>query len=109
MQQEQIALGHVSKKAGKGDMAYRERAGPEGAASAMAAAPHLKAGSFDVLGDVHDLSQSRHAQRDILGRYTSIVKSVEGHLSGGLSNGLRSNCANHFTRESHCLQQQTCA
>ena len=66
---------------------------------------HLQRGRLDVLSNVDDLGQAGHAQRHILGRHTGKVEGVEGHLGGGLPNGLGSNCADHFSWICLRLQQ----
>ena len=54
--------------------------------------------SLGRLGNAHDLLQTGHSERHILGGHSSVVESIQGHLGGGLSNGLRSEDAGSLTR-----------
>ena len=47
--------------------------------------------------DVDDLLKSWHTKGDVLGWYTSIMESVEGHLSSRFTKGLSCQGSNHFT------------
>ena len=49
-----------------------------------------------LLGNVDELLKSGHTQRHILGRHTSIVEGIQGHLGGRFSKGLRSQSPYHF-------------
>lgn len=55
-------------------------------------------GGFGPLGDVDQLLQTRHTQCYVLGRHTSVMESVEGHLGSWLSQRLSSQSTNHLTR-----------
>lgn len=59
---------------------------------------HGERGGFGPLGDVDQLLQTRHAQRDVFGRHAGVVESVQCHLGGGLSQRLSSQSTHHFTR-----------
>lgn len=72
-------------------------AGAPGAVLPLHMQVHLQGGRLDVFGNVDDLSEAGHAQRDVLGRHTGKVEGVEGHLGGGLPNGLSSHCADHLS------------
>ena len=47
--------------------------------------------------DVDDLLKSWHTKGDVLGWYTSIMESVQGHLSSRFTKGLSCQGSNHFT------------
>ena len=47
--------------------------------------------------DVDDLLKSWHTKGDVLGWYTSIMESVEGHLSSRFTKGLSCQGSYHFT------------
>mmetsp|Transcript_17829 Transcript_17829/g.22976 ORF Transcript_17829/g.22976 Transcript_17829/m.22976 type:complete len:268 (-) Transcript_17829:816-1619(-) len=47
---------------------------------------------------VDDLLQTGDTESHILGRHTRIMKSIQGHLGGGLSQRLGGNNTSHFTR-----------
>ena len=47
--------------------------------------------------DIDDLLKSRHTKGDVLGWYTSIMESVEGHLSSRFTKGLSCQGSYHFT------------
>ena len=47
--------------------------------------------------DVDDLLQSRQTKGDVLGWHTSIMESVEGHLSNRFTKGLSCQGSHHFT------------
>jgi len=64
-------------------------------------------GRLDVLGNVDDLCQPRHAQRDVLGRHTRKVEGVQGHLCGRLADRLGCHCTNHLARECCGLHGKT--
>lgn len=51
-----------------------------------------------LLGDIDNLFQTGYTEGDILGRHTSIVESVKGHLCGRLTKWLSSQGSHHFTR-----------
>lgn len=54
--------------------------------------------SLGPLGDIDQLLETRHTQRDVLGRHTGVVESVERHLRGRLSQRLSGQSADHLTR-----------
>jgi len=57
------------------------------------------------LGDVDDLLEARHAERDVLGRHAGVVEGVERHLRGGLADRLRGQSAHHLARLASVLQE----
>lgn len=52
----------------------------------------------DLLGNVDELVETRHTHGHVLGRHTSIVEGVEGHLGRGLTNRLCSQSTDALTR-----------
>ena len=63
-------------------------------------------GRLRELGDVNDLLQARHAARHVrLGRDSRVVEGVEGHLGGGLADGLCRQRADHLARADAVLQE----
>ena len=80
-------------------------AGAPGAVLPLHMQVHLQGGRLDVLGNIDNLGQAGHAQRHIFGGHTSKVEGVEGHLGGGLPDGLCSHCADHFSWIRLRLQQ----
>lgn len=67
---------------------------------------YRQAGRLDVLGDVDDLGEPRHPQRDVLRRHSRKVEGVQRHLSRGLSDGLRRHRPNHLAREGQRLNRR---
>lgn len=59
---------------------------------------NVHAGRSDLLGHVDDFFQARHSQRYVLGRHSSIVERVQGHLCGWFSNRLSGHSSDHFSR-----------
>lgn len=78
-------------------------AGAPGAVLPLHMQVHLQGGRLDVFGDVDDLSEAGHAQRDVFGRHSGKVEGVEGHLGGGLADGLSRHCADHLSWIGLCL------
>eukprot|EP00958_Prasinococcus_capsulatus_P026051 scaffold4543_cov350-Prasinococcus_capsulatus_cf.AAC.1 len=70
---------------------------------AVLAQGHGEGGRADLLGDVDDLLEARHAQGDVLGGDARVVECVEGHLRGGLADGLRRHAPDHLPRVDHRL------
>lgn len=62
--------------------------GPLGVAGRLAQQEHGEGRGLGPLGDVDQLLETRHAQSDVLGRHTSVVEGVQGHLGGGFSQRL---------------------
>ena len=54
------------------------------------------------LGNVDQFVETRYTQGYVLGRHTSIMESVQGHLGGRLTKGLSGQGANHFTWMGDC-------
>ena len=57
---------------------------------------NLHAGGLDVFGHVDYFLQSGDTKRHVFGRHSGEMEGVERHLRGGLSDGLRTNGANHL-------------
>jgi hypothetical protein len=57
---------------------------------------HDQRGRLRVLGHVDDLLETGHTQSDVLGGHTGVVKGVEGHLGGGLTDRLGRQRPDHF-------------
>ena len=53
---------------------------------------------LDLLGDVDELLQTGHTERDVLRRDTREVEGVQRHLRRGLADGLRGDCADAVAR-----------
>lgn len=72
--------------------------GPLGVARRLTQQEDGERRSLGPLGDVDQLLQTRHTQRDVLGRHAGVVESVECHLRGGLSQRLSGQSAHHLSR-----------
>ena len=57
---------------------------------------HDHARRLDRVGDVDELLETRHAERDVLARDAGVVKGVERHLRGRLADRLRRDGADHL-------------
>ena len=53
---------------------------------------------LDLLGDVDELLEAGHTERDVLGGDTGEVEGVQSHLRRGLTDGLRGDCADAVAR-----------